>query len=66
MGLDDRNFQQRSENPAYRALLRLSKLQGKDSVDNLHDGLDRAPAERLSTSHKDARNYAQREVEAAE
>ena len=47
------------------SLLHLSELRGKDSVDDLHDELDRASAEGFSTGYTHAGSHAQRGVDSA-
>lgn len=48
-----------------QGLLHLSELRGKDSVDDLHNELDRASAEGFSTGYKDVGSHAQRGVGSA-
>ena len=64
MGHDYRSFRQLGEDPA-QSRLHLSELRGKDSVDDLHDELNRATAEGFSMGYKDTGSHAQRRVDSA-
>lgn len=62
MGTGLSQFSTTGGGSSLQSLLHLSELRGKDSVDDLHDELDRASAEGFSTGYTHAGSYAQRGV----